>query len=784
MSIKKDITKISVIVLCHLLLMVWGQTLFAGPNISLIWLPDGFLLAAFLLLERRLWTPLLLSAIVSTLIFEFSFLEKPPFLIFTLATANMIESYGAALLYTHFVKEPRRFYEFKDIVKFFLLCVLFAPAISAFLVAIVVVTSFKDNTILNVYKDWMLSVGFGILFFTPLTLYISNWVKSFEISMLKKNAPLFIMTLIASAMVAMSVLTLNEEGTFYLVFSLIVMPMLIYSSIEYGMFGAVIFCSPIVLIVLQFTSLGYVPINAEIETISSDIVRMQSSLATMVMISMASALASDKVRRMNDLLVEKNSELMKEKQFNESVTNSSTSGIYIHELKSKKHTYTNKRYAEILGWTLKEFFDMSSEEFYSLVHAEDLHIIEALVNNIKTTKQEQKSTYRIKHKNGHYIWCYSIDTPYIINQSGEVESIIGSFYDISDLVESKSQLETTTLQLEDSNHKLNAIIESIPGAVFNCLWDDPFSMNYISPYIKEITGYANNEFYPKGSVKYVDIINASDLENIQNQLLDAFANDDRYIVNYRIKTKAGEERWIMENGEFNKSNGTLTIDGVIIDVTRQIRQEERLIEEIYRAEDMTRHDISRDLHEGLQQALVIAKMNIESVLPEVKDLSLKTQTKLNTGYDYIIKSINESRSISHSLVPKTIKDDGLVNALTYMLDNVHGETKFYFHHNLGNERFKESLELGIYRIAQECLNNILRHAQAKEAIFQLNKQFGSLCLTVEDDGIGFSLQEVLAKKRGFGYMSMKSRVSSLGGYIDIDTKPGKGTMVIVEIPVE
>lgn len=656
---KRDSLKIFWVLAVHLVLMIWARYLIVpSENIPLIWLPDGFLLACYLLTNKRLWIYILLAVSFSTLIFEFVFLDKSTPLILTIVTSNAIESYGSALVFSKLVKTPTKFNTFRNLVVFFLICVIFFPSISATVIAISVAELYPGSSVIDIYRSWILVPGLGIFFFTPLILYIDDWIKRFSKSRLQEYFPLFIMTGLVIILVVCTKYFFQQDFTTYLIFGIISLLTLIYCSIRYGIFGAIFFSSLLVISSFQMTALGFGPFVEQSESLRSAIVKEQIFMILFVLVSMFTAIATEKFRIVNHKLEKKN----------------------------------------------------------------------------------------------------------------------------KDLIESRGELNLTNLALTKAHENLQTIVESIPGAVFECNWDDKFSMNYLSPYIEIITGYKPDEFYPKGKTKFIDIINKADIANMQSVLSESFNNRERYILNYRIKTKKRQEKWIMENGEFFKENNKNTIKGVIIDITKQVEVRKNMLEEIYRAEDMTRHDLSRDLHEDLQQALVVAKMNIEAAMPEIQNLSESTLTKLNTGFDYIQKSLEHSVKISQSIVPKTIKEEGLYRAINQMIDDIKSETIFRFQSNIDSTPFDETIELGIYRITQECINNIVKHAQASEAIIQLNHYKKSLTLTVEDDGVGFDRKDITQRKKGFGFKSIKSRTEFLGGYFEVNTSIDRGTIVLVEVP--
>ena len=99
---------------------------------------------------------------------------------------------------------------------------------------------------------------------------------------------------------------------------------------------------------------------------------------------------------------------------------------------------------------------------------------------------------------------------------------------------------------------------------------------------------------------------------------------------------------------------------------------------------------------------------------------------------------------------------------------------------LKNTRFSETLEIGFYRIAQELINNIIKHSEATEVEIQLSKTKRFLLLVIEDNGKGFQLKH--SKHKGMGLSSIERRIEALGGVFEIDTSIGRGTTILIDIP--
>jgi signal transduction histidine kinase len=151
--------------------------------------------------------------------------------------------------------------------------------------------------------------------------------------------------------------------------------------------------------------------------------------------------------------------------------------------------------------------------------------------------------------------------------------------------------------------------------------------------------------------------------------------------------------------------------------------------------------------------------------------------------DYLHKSIEESRQVAHRLMPKAIEDYGYVEATHSLLMSLDGVVRIGFNDNLKGERFASSIELSLYRITQEAINNLLKYAEAKEVNIQLLKNQNSIILTIEDDGVGFDKKELNNSKGSFGLNGMVNRASSIGAQLYIDSSLGRGTQITLELPI-
>jgi signal transduction histidine kinase len=147
------------------------------------------------------------------------------------------------------------------------------------------------------------------------------------------------------------------------------------------------------------------------------------------------------------------------------------------------------------------------------------------------------------------------------------------------------------------------------------------------------------------------------------------------------------------------------------------------------------------------------------------------------------EACQEVRSISHQMMPKALGERGLLPALEDMLEKSLGLTSIQYqleHFKVEGERFNERVEVGLYRVCQELVNNIIKHSGASQVNIQFFKNKTNLVLIVEDNGKGF---DPMAKKEGIGLMNITSRLSTVDGDVSWEAGPKSGSVATVRVPI-
>ena len=163
----------------------------------------------------------------------------------------------------------------------------------------------------------------------------------------------------------------------------------------------------------------------------------------------------------------------------------------------------------------------------------------------------------------------------------------------------------------------------------------------------------------------------------------------------------------------------------------------------------------------------------------------ETEKKEREIAELIKQRAEEARTISHQMMPRALMESGLVSALEDMLNKTLGNAEFEFtfeHFGIGKKRFKPSIEVGLYRIAQELVNNIIKHSGAKHAVVQLYQTKHHLILHVEDDGAGFDIKQVKTAS-GIGLQNIFSRANAVNSEVSYELAAPKGTAASIRIPL-
>ncbi len=212
------------------------------------------------------------------------------------------------------------------------------------------------------------------------------------------------------------------------------------------------------------------------------------------------------------------------------------------------------------------------------------------------------------------------------------------------------------------------------------------------------------------------------------------------------------------------------------------RQQVKHLNALSEVQEQERSRFAKDLHDGLGGMLWGVKLSLTNMKGNMILAGDYVQV-FERSLDMLDNSIHELRRVAHNLMPEALVKFGLAAALKDFCDFVNSSKVInVIFQQVGKERRLDmSIEVVLYRVANELVNNALRHSSASEIIIQLNYDDHSLTLTVEDNGKGFD-KSILDKTTGAGWPNIRSRIAYLKGSLDVETSHGNGTAVNITIP--
>jgi signal transduction histidine kinase len=204
------------------------------------------------------------------------------------------------------------------------------------------------------------------------------------------------------------------------------------------------------------------------------------------------------------------------------------------------------------------------------------------------------------------------------------------------------------------------------------------------------------------------------------------------------------------------------------------------LQSMINGQETERTRIARDLHDGLGGLFSTVKMHYSTLqqdTPLIRENALYKKT-----LDLINNASEELRKVAHNMMPEVLMKVGLVEALQDFCNNISaGKLLNVTLQTFGMEkRLGSSAEIMLYRIIQELVNNIIKHAYATEALIQINREGNRLSVVIEDNGRGFDTREA-EEKRSMGMATVKSRVDYLNGKLTIDSRKDIGTTVMIDL---
>ncbi|MGZ8558948.1 MAG: PAS domain S-box protein [Chitinophagaceae bacterium] len=462
------------------------------------------------------------------------------------------------------------------------------------------------------------------------------------------------------------------------------------------------------------------------------------------------------------------------------VTEVTNDCLWEWDLQAKEIFWIDGGHKRVFGYQIENA--LIPQNFWeSRLHPDDKVRILSKINKIITEGSESvwEDEYRFQRANGDYAFVH--DRGHIIfNGDKRAYRMIGATQDIT-------TRKLAEIHLVESERKLSLIARQTVNAFI--IADAEGKITWVNESFTRLTEYKREEVLGRelGSFLQGKETDPSTLEYLRKMIKDKKLFDCE-ILNY---SKAGRKYWMRVHGQpLLDENGNNERYFVIeTDITEKVLLEKKLLDEklkaqremtnaVLTAQENERAEIGKELHDNVNQTLAVIKLYIQMAQKDKK----KREINLEKSCDLIVNVIEEIRRIAKNLViPGThiISLFDNINNLINDLANIH-TLKIEFHADVDEEKLNDNLQINIFRIVQEQLNNILNHANAKDAAINLSRQENEIILLISDNGQGC---DILKEKKGVGIINIKSRAELCHGKAEIESEPGNGFQLKVVLPL-
>jgi PAS domain S-box-containing protein len=466
--------------------------------------------------------------------------------------------------------------------------------------------------------------------------------------------------------------------------------------------------------------------------------------------------------------------------------------------------------------------EMQGMNLYTTIHAQDRDAVANAMRQISRGESVDSTTFRVRNANGDYVWVEA-RTHSIINAAGNGE-LVSIMRDITErrredelALEYSRKLE---LEVAKKTGQLTMVIDMLKQQIDENERDrlelEALGRRYTSLVENTLTGiylrqknrivFCNERFadifgYAREDIAGMELcellVSGEDDTDLPDVVGDGNATMSRADV-VEGRRSDGAQIWIkMSRARLENEEGVFVL-GNVIDVTEQVRAQDELRRSeqalhqlsslLIVAQENERKRIANELHDGIGQRLSAIKFSVEDVLRSCDIDEDETQsTRLADVVEKIRDTIEEVRRTSMDLRPSILDDLGLmatINWYTREFGGMFPAIELIKDIDVLEKDIREELKVVIFRIMQEALHNITKHASAQRVEISLRTDEDMLLLTVCDNGCGFVLDADVVNGPSLGLKSMRERAELLGGCFDIQTAPGAGTRISVSWPCE
>ena len=434
----------------------------------------------------------------------------------------------------------------------------------------------------------------------------------------------------------------------------------------------------------------------------------------------------------------------------------------------------------VLGYDAE---DLVGRKAVELVHPEDRARLHAAyrASLLDPRAAEAGVEFRFQHRNGSWRVLEALGSA-LRHRSAGPETVLT----LRDVTE-RRQAEAA---LRESEERLRLTLDAAKCGIWD--WDVRTNLVTCAERVYELHGLTPDTFGGTAD-DFLRVVHPDDVGRVDEALRRALEEGADYGVEFRVVHPGTQQvRWVWTNGRvlFDDDGAPRRMLGATLDTTErrqaeealrasheQLRQLARRLDEV-REEELTR--ISREIHDELGHALTALRLDLSWLVPKLRRNREPVRQKSAEMLALVDDTIDSVRRIASQLRPPVLEDLGLAAAIDARLERFAQQTGLQVELRAEAHEVPMAARRGLYRIVQEALTNIARHAQATTVRVRLESSPARVALEIADDGVGIP-PGMIADPRSLGLVGMRERAAALGADFQVDGGPGRGTIIRVTL---
>jgi PAS domain S-box-containing protein len=422
--------------------------------------------------------------------------------------------------------------------------------------------------------------------------------------------------------------------------------------------------------------------------------------------------------------------------------------------------------------------DMLGSTLFDYVHPDEAADIANHFNTIKGQDYHEIGYFRFKDATGEWRWLETKLANLLHDPA--VRGIVSNSRDVTE----KKKAEEI---IRESEERYRSLFNNNPMPIY--IWDiETLQILEANTTAQREYGYTMEEFH---KLKVTDIRRPEHVPQFMEHVYKIRkAQTDVILYAQWEHVRKGGDRMFMDvftqritykNRQAVLSQASNVTEKVTLEKKLQEEREARqkeITEAVLRVQEKERYDISRELHDNVNQQLTVAMMYIATAEKGTDN----SGQLLKQSSTFIYNAIEEIRKLSKVLVTPLIKDFGLCKAIEGLVEDFHATNALhidFFYNEFYEDDISYEFKLNVFRIVQEQMNNIVKHAQAKQVVIELYRE-ELINLAIIDDGVGFDTTQ---KRSGIGLNNIKTRVGLYMGTLDIQSQKGDGCRLKITFPI-